>query len=62
MPQKKYGILYTGNFEAHYDLNKDLYDNISKKFKFFYAIDLTALSGSRNQTNYIKNKVLYLNN
>ena len=56
MPQKKYGILYTGNFEGHYDLNKDLYDNISKKFKFFYAIDLTALSGSRNQTNYIKNK------
>ena len=56
MIQKLYGILYTGNFEAHYNLNKDLYDEISKKFNFYYVIDLTSLSGSSKKINYVKNK------
>ena len=56
MIQKYYGILYTGNFEIHYNLDKELYTKISKKFKLFYVIDLTSLSKFVKQTDSIKNK------
>ena len=56
MKKKYYGILYTGNFEMHYNLNKDLYDEISKKFKFYYIIDLTSLSKAINQKKISKKK------
>ena len=56
MKQKYYGILYTGNFERHYNLNRDLYNEISNEFKLYYVIDLTCLSKPVKQKNPLKKK------
>tara|TARA_X000001036_G_scaffold381348_1_gene373329 strand:+ start:374 stop:1567 length:1194 start_codon:yes stop_codon:yes gene_type:complete len=56
MTQKYHGILYSGNFEIHYNLDKELYTKISKSFKKFYVIDLTSLTEFAKQASSLKNK------